>query len=210
LDDLNLAWRDRIGLAMTQNNKESSTKSSLAHFKMSQYLDFKLITPSMYDEYYKFSIIRHPYNRAFSLYKFLGFSLLIDFEDFVLNYLAISLWKKDYWIVEPQVEFVYDDAGILLVDYLYQIEDLSMRFSELREKANLKCSALPEVNRSNNSKVPYKRSKAIRKNYPELTKVNHSLSSTKIVDNVNQRILDKLNSLYQRDFEVLPYKQEIL
>lgn len=139
-----------------------------------------------------FAIVRCPYDRLVSAYEHIRknegingiFNQLVisqchDFEDFVLNWLNAENISK--WIhFVPQKHFLMNDAGELGVKKLFKLEDLSLHWPKVQEIAKVH-SAIGVANPSQR--------KAIDEYYK------------------NKEVIEKVNELYECDFESLGYER---
>lgn len=112
--------------------------------------DAKFNLPSdVYDNYFKFAFVRNPWDWQVSLYEYARQyenhpqrKLMQSFKDF-----------DDYldWRVSQektlQKEFVTDDEGNVIVDYIGRFERLEDDFAEICKKAGIEAS-LPQFNKT--------------------------------------------------------------
>ncbi len=110
----------------------------------------KLISPEVYDSCYKFSFVRNPWDWQVSLFHFMLqdethpqhklINKMNSFEEYIEWRVANA--------VELQKEFLYDEKGNLLVDYVGKFENLQEDFNLICEKLNLQSIELPVTNTS--------------------------------------------------------------
>lgn len=145
--------------------------------------------PVKFERYFKFSIVRNPYDRTYSMYKYLSAraekypNTLINkagkfatFEQFVQEWLADERLLESFLFTWPQMRFVYSGQK-LAVDYLIKMENLEVGFSKI--KARVRPNAqLVHINQGNNK--PY--------NWSD--------------NNSTRRIVE---SVYKDDFELFGY-----
>ena len=106
---------------------------------------YKQVFGTRYSDFFTFTIVRNPWDRLYSAYKFLQkgginihdknafethLSIYKDFEDFVLNGLNEKIiWEIMHLI--PQYEFVCDKNGKIIVDYVGQFENLDKSVDDI-------------------------------------------------------------------------------
>lgn len=106
---------------------------------------------SQFDSFYKFTVVRNPYNRLYSAFSFLkngGINLqdsnfskqhlspYSSFDDFVLNGLNDEAIRN--WIhFLPQHYFVTDKSGNLVVDFVAKMESLKSDFNTICKSLNV-------------------------------------------------------------------------
>ena len=107
--------------------------------------------PMKFNDYFKFSVVRNPYDRLCSAYHYLKNggdrlsekdkifrdSFLNDFSDindFVLNGLSSNeIFSRPHF--DPQYEYIFDDnEKTLLVDFVGQVEDLEQVSQQLSKE----------------------------------------------------------------------------
>lgn len=127
-------------------------KHLIAHLPMNLYVSKGLITKQQYHQYYSFSVIRNPYDRFYSMYKFLCSSLKLTPIDFVL-YVKNIFKNKDkdndnrYQFFQPQYIFICDKNYNLEIDEIIRFENLDFEYSKLVKKYKL--NKLCHLNKSN-------------------------------------------------------------
>ncbi len=108
---------------------------------------------AVFSRYYKFTLVRNPWDKAVSqfaymdaredLRRFLGMKKGDGFK----SYLAL-ISKKKHVQWEPQVEFVRDSDGAVLVDYIGRYEAFSESVSRTLNAIGLRADRIPHANRT--------------------------------------------------------------
>ncbi|MEP2533654.1 sulfotransferase family 2 domain-containing protein [Shimia sp.] len=127
LDHLGLGWDAGESLLLRAGDGPGMPER-LAHLYAREYVELGFVTQAEFDDYLKFAVIRHPYERAVSEFRYrmgkwgrrLQWSHWLTSRDFD------SFMREDYpdtfgdnaRHMCPQVAFVYDDKGKLMVDHL--------------------------------------------------------------------------------------------
>lgn len=149
LNLLGLTWETRAPLLLRFNDNKKLGPPRLAHLKASDYLKYKYISEDLFNSYFKFSFVRNPWSRLVSFYNYRKYFLLYNFKSFVMKHLEKKIWKKDYWFIGPQYEFLYDDNGKILVDFVGKFENLQNDFDKICNSINIAKTKLPHINKSN-------------------------------------------------------------
>ncbi len=141
-----------------------------------------------YDEYIKFTVVRNPYDRFISEYKwcemdghgFIKCESIDEFLSYVEKVVKRNKYDENVYIdhLIPQYEYVYDKKGELLVDYVGKYEELEDVFNYMRK--NLKVTK------------------------EEIYKLNET-KKYKVILNKEQK--DRIYNLYKKDFELFNYER---
>ena len=130
---------------------------SMHHFSA---IELKMENVSFFDSYYKFSIVRNPYDRLLSEYYWcpipgVGYKYgrtKRQFLQYVINVVKKKLYYdnifNDHFI--PQYLFLYK-GKTLLINQLFKYEDLEWTVDYLKRKLDLK-SDFPFLNKSSDNK----------------------------------------------------------
>ena len=107
----------------------------------------------VFNSYYKFSIIRNPWEKAVSqfiymkkrkgLRRFIGMNKWSSFKKY-LNLIS----KKEHAQWMKQVDFVYDENGMIMVDKIIRFENIEEEFQLMRQHLGIPYIKLPHVNKS--------------------------------------------------------------
>jgi len=145
LNDLELDWGRRTPLLLLKNPSRHHGPPRLSHLKATEYVSLKFLTQEIYDNYFKFSIVRNPWSRVVSFYGYMNYP--VPFRIFVEQILAKRLFETMRWFVGPQTDYVVDAQGRQCVDMVLRLESLKADFPEVAERATLR-SPLPHVNKA--------------------------------------------------------------
>ena len=148
LDLLGLTYETRAPLLMRPNDRPELGPPRLAHLKWHEYVGCKYMTQEQFDSYFKFAIVRNPWDRAVSIYKYYRFQKTCSFADFVTRHLSDWMWQERHWFVGPQSDFICDAEGRLRVDFLGRFESLHGDFQQVCGKIGLPPIDVPHVNLS--------------------------------------------------------------
>lgn len=155
--------------------------------KMHLYYDVidKFISKNLLDNYFKFCIIRNPYNKLYSAWNFIkkrhGYSDVNDFikykldEEFIYGKELIPGDARVHY--RPQFTFVYNNENNKFADFIIRYENLNEDISKMNEKYGLNIPLYDDGN--------------TKKSYINL---------------LNKESIIKINSLYKKDFELFNYE----
>ncbi|MCG7199107.1 sulfotransferase family protein [Marinobacter pelagius] len=145
-----LTWKTRAPLLLRKNRDQKKGPPRLAHLTYVEYISLGYISPKMMKEYTKFSIVRDPYKRVESLYKFLGYDAAIPFERFICEIFRPQMENKGklHWFLKPQVDYLRDEYGVIKVDHVVKLEQLSEEMPKVLEEIGLKVDKIPHINKS--------------------------------------------------------------
>ena len=129
------------------------------HTRLEMHLN--IFEPSCILNYFKFTIVRNPWDRLVSAYHFLqkgGFekadkdwfdkelSAYKDFDDFVKNWLnKENIWKWHHF--RPQYHYMLDDNRKVKLDFIGFIENMDEDFEYIRKKLGVE-STIKKLNKS--------------------------------------------------------------
>ncbi len=210
LNLLDLTWKTRAPLLMRNNDRPELGPPRLAHLKADEYVRYKYLTQEMFDNYYKFAIVRNPWSRLVSIYKYLGYDNRIDFKSFLLGEFRKKIFDSQNWFVGPQSDFVYSKEGELLVNYLGRFEDLQNGFDFVSKQIGISPTKLPHINKSerNNFIVDSSNKKSIKNLLNRFCTIKKIPSYTNYHEYYNKETIECVAQLYQKDIELLGYDFE--
>ena len=148
-----------------------------------------LVSTDFHNNSYKFTIVRNPYDRVISLYNYLTmhkiFTGCIDvfLEEVLLRRPPIGLYNNiGLSQTNPQIDWVIDDNGELIVDDFFRIENLKALEDKIHDKFGTR------INTDD--------------------KRNVSIRSIQIGDILRSpHRIEVVNEIYRRDFELFEYEK---
>jgi hypothetical protein len=153
---LGLGSKKGSDLLLGMNDNPALGPPELSHLKISEYVQFGHLSQEQFDSYFKFAFVRNPWDRMVSEYKFRGYPRKTDFKTYLLNHLPKPSWTDRYIHTIPQYDFLFDDSGNLLVDYLGKFERLKKDFDEVCRRIGISQVTLPHKNISSRAlKFPW-------------------------------------------------------
>lgn len=140
LKDLGLSWEERDTLLLRPGDAAMQPER-LAHLYAREYVSLGFVTQSEFDAFVKFAVVRHPYDRAVSEFKFRmglmgrrlqGWRWLTsrDFSRFIREDYDNPLEDQARHMA-PQVDYVHDANGALLVDHVIEHAELETQLLPL-------------------------------------------------------------------------------
>jgi hypothetical protein len=134
LKNLGKSWEQRGDLLVGQNSDPKKGPPALGHMFATEYVTYGYVTQDVFDAYFKFAVVRNPWARFASAYKFTVEKRPppwqnLQFLDFVYGRFPPSARVARH--LEPQWKFVCDDEGRLIVENILRFEQLPDSFGEL-------------------------------------------------------------------------------
>ncbi len=144
-----LSWENRSPLLLRYNPDANRGPESLAHLTASEYVECGYLTLEEFNKCFKFSFVRNPWERLVSEYRYRQYYKKYTFREFVLNGLpSRSKYSDSYRHIMPQSEFILDENGRSLVDFIGRFENLQNDFNVICAKLGIEVSVLPFKNDS--------------------------------------------------------------
>lgn len=163
LSDLGLSWELRAPLLLRPNDNPRLGPPRLAHLLAREYARYHYLSDELFESYYTFAVLRDPAARAVSLFNYLKVmdarQKPLSFDVFLHEWLPRQLELRSastvqqynpassFYFVRPQVDFVTDGKGKLLVKEVFLLEQIGSSFARIKQKAALR-SDLEHRNKS--------------------------------------------------------------
>ncbi|WP_179018577.1 sulfotransferase family 2 domain-containing protein [Winogradskyella forsetii] len=135
---------------------------SLQHVSLEQLLELNLLTKYEVDNFFKFSFVRNPWDRAVSGYNWQKKVLKkkITFREYLILCNKHFKINKDKKLINlenchfvPQSWFVFDKNDCLMVDFVGKYEQLQVDMNFVLSKLNIEITELSNDNKGNS--LPY-------------------------------------------------------
>jgi hypothetical protein len=178
------------------------------HFRPYDYVKYGHITKELFDSYFKFAFVRNPWDRVVSEYKYRRHAHRRSFKTFLFEHFPKPSWSDEYCHVIPQYDFLHDQNGTLLVDFVGRFENLQNDFSFVCEKLNIETKTLPHNNKS--SSIFNRRDNNL---IEILRSIRSTMSMTRrkntfenYIDYYDQESIDFVASIYKNDIDTFGYE----
>ncbi len=147
VDDLGLTWDDREVLNLRFNADRAIGPQRLAHLYADEYVRCGHIERDLWNSYFKFAVVRNPYDRILSEFRYRRFRKTGPLFWFLRKqhqdeYLDIARH------VVPQSRYLFDDNGTCLVDEIIKFEELQDKMPEVFQRIFGGARTLPRRNES--------------------------------------------------------------
>jgi hypothetical protein len=208
LKDVGLCWDDRAPLLLRENARPSLGPPSLAHLPADEYVELQYISDCLFSTYFKFAFVRNPWDRAVSFYRFLGYSSWLPFDSFVEDHLATLSSEK--WFFRPQVDFITNAAGTVLVDFVGRFERLETDFRKICREVGLPETQLPHTNVSDDAMfkpmMGRKLDRWLRLLFRQASLLlRQSDEPSEFRDYYDRESIERVATIYQPDIELFGY-----
>ena len=151
LNHLSWAESERSQLLLRPNNDPTKGPPRLAHLLAREYLSYGYVGSEEFSQKYKFSFVRNPWDRLVSEYLYAHRSLY-DFREFLLHRFPVpeadnyDSCADGYRHVVEQYDFLYDQQGNCLVDFVGRFENLQSDFNKISQALSLEPIPLKKQN----------------------------------------------------------------
>lgn len=141
----NLTWQQRAALLLRPNSDPAKGPARLAHLYASEYVSCGHISGEDFARYFKFAVVRNPWARAVSVYKF-AYQKRIDFARFLDDVVAHGRDVVEQRHLDAQLRFLAAADGRIVVDRVLRFEKLADDFAEISRRIFGEEVRLPKSN----------------------------------------------------------------
>ncbi len=112
----------------------------------------------VWNQCFRFTIVRNPWDRILSQYRGHVIKEIpgLSFEQYLHRSFVEKVSHDDFRFISPCMDWITDDKGNILVDYIGKFENLQEEFNIICSKLNIPKMNLPQVN-INLNKQPYQK-----------------------------------------------------
>ena len=158
LNDIGLDWwqhRHLFGCFKKPSTWSNNFPDRLAHLTAYEYFDLDFINKETFCQFYKFSIVRDPFDRVVSAWKELTKSIDSNKKDinfFILNTLPKYISEKNYFF-KSQKDYLLDPkTDKILVDNIFKIDEIKSNWEKVKIATGIKLD-LTYRNKSKDIKI---------------------------------------------------------
>jgi len=129
-------------------------KEKIIKFEASQHWtsmeERKVLDEKFWKSCFKFTIIRNPWDRIFSQYKGHVVKEIpgVSFEEYLHKSFVEKVSHDDLRFIQPCMDWITDNNGDILVDYIGRFENLQEEFNIICKMLKIPPSSLPHTNHS--------------------------------------------------------------
>jgi hypothetical protein len=120
------------------------------HYNIIDYMQY--INKTTFNNMIRFTIVRNPYDRTVSLFRFIYPSFMQDKSNFIKFLNDIKSGKLNDTFFAPQYNYIVDDMGNMKVDNILKFENLNEDWCIFCKKYNIPSISLPKINYNNRKK----------------------------------------------------------
>ena len=200
MDRLGLSWEnDRDRLLLGNNTDPQKGTEKLSHLSAAEYTRCGYIDQAGFDQLFKFSFVRNPWERIVSEYRYRNYFHHRSFRDFLRHRLPAPGWDDKYRHIMSQFDMLHDEQGRLLVDFVGRFETLQADFDRVCAQLGIEESRLPHRNPSD------KKSRNLKRWIRNCLYFNGENSKQDFVEFYDAETTAIVRGMYHRDIEAFGY-----
>jgi hypothetical protein len=205
-----LKWEERAPMLLRKNADPAVGPERLAHITAAEYVSLGHVTREDFDRMFKFAFVRNPWSRMVSAYLYRDLEHDMSFARFVEQFLDYDdRFLNDTRHAMPQAEYLYDEEGTLLVDFVGRFERIAADFAEATEQMGLGRLDLPHKNKSDNLSLFLRGPRSFAKRTLKSTfKSRKEDRRSHYSEYYTPELRDRVGEFYARDVELFDYSFE--
>jgi ribosomal protein L35AE/L33A len=145
-----LDWAGREPLLLRRNDDPEKGPLLLAHLFARQYVEFGYSTPEEFSTFFKFAVVRHPFDRFVSYINYRR-KKHANAPRKVLKSIKRKEWPRHF--MAPQVEYVTDKDGKVIVDEIIKLENMQAGIEPIFQRTLGKIVPLQHENKSTDKRL---------------------------------------------------------
>jgi hypothetical protein len=197
---LGLSWEQRSPLLLKYNDDPSKGPERLAHLTAQEYVELQYLSSKQFESAFSFSFVRNPWDRIASEYRYRRNYLRYSFKDYLMNRLPGPGMSDISRHVLPQAEFIFDQEGNQLVDFVGRFENLQADFDEVCRRMGLEPGLLPRAKEPSGTRLSLP--ERIRQMWGLHKEPNHKHYSEYYDAESRQRVAE----IYAREIQAFAYR----
>lgn len=197
-----LSKQEKAQLYLMKNSDPQRGPERLDHMIAAEYVQCGHLAKPQYQNYFSFAFVRNPWERLVSEYLHKKIDKKMSLKEFVLSaWPETKLFCDKYRHVMPQADYLFDDNGHQLVDFIGRFEHLQKDFSYVCQQLVIEDSSLPHKNSS------YSFRRLWTRRFRHLFRINKRINKhySEYYDEELKQIVAKL---YAKDIALFGYEFE--
>jgi len=154
LEAMTKTWDQRSEFLLRKNTDPAKGPEQLSHLTAAEYTSLGHLGREEFKEAYRFAFVRNPWARLVSEYFYRGHQYRFTFESFIENLPLQSGISDECRHVTQQSDFVFDENGKSLVNFVGRFENLNKDFDYVCGELGLPCGSLRHIEVSGARRTP--------------------------------------------------------
>jgi hypothetical protein len=142
-----LTWSTREALLLRMTTDKVNGPERLAHLYAKEYVELGYVNAADFREFFKFAVVRDPYARLMSEYRYREAWQDMSIDRF-LGVTFDSDWSDAARHLAPQIRYVCDHKGRILVNHIVRFENLEAEMAPIFRRIFGEDRPLPHRNKS--------------------------------------------------------------